>query len=106
MQLLEHLNFKVAARLTQETEQFENAVTIRNCVVHSAGLVVGDRYESQIRNAVAKVSGFALSKEGFLGESIHIEKGAIEALARHALSWVPALDKECWENGTFAARSS
>jgi len=102
--VFEHLNGKVGGRLTGEVDTFRQVVIIRNCVVHSAGLVKNDKYETELRQAIASVKGFGLSTEGFVGETVHIDEGAIDALARSALSWVPALDKECWENGTFKRR--
>lgn len=99
--ILQHIDSKVGHRLAGEIETFRQAVVIRNCVVHSAGVVKGDKREAEIRQAIALVSGFRLSTEAFLGESVHVDEGAIEALARSALAWVPSVDKECSENGTF-----
>jgi hypothetical protein len=99
--VLEYLNNKVAHRLTREVDVLRQIVFIRNCTVHAAGLVKGDKHETEIRQAVAAVPGFGLSTAGFMGETIHITGGTIERLAREALVWVPSLDNECSNNGTF-----
>ncbi len=98
---LQHLVGKIGGKHDQDVAVFESVVHVRNCVVHSAGLVKGDRHESAVRAALSKISGFGISTEGFLGERAHIDAGAIERLARSALAWVPALDMECTTNGTF-----
>ena len=103
---LEHLNKNVAGRLAREIETYRQVVFIRNYVVHSAGLVKGDKHEVEIREALNSIAGFGVSTEGFLGESIHIEEGAVERLARATLAWLPSLDEECTINGTFRAAKS
>lgn len=79
----------------------ERIIVVRNCIVHAAGLVQGYKYEADVRNAVTVLHGFSLSDADFLGDRIHVEAGAVDDMARHALVWVPALDKECSTNGVF-----
>lgn len=99
--VLEHLNQAVGQRITSEVETFRQVMLVRNCVAHSAGLVKGTQREADTRQAIATLQGFGLSGTNFIGESVHIETGAIEALARSALLWVPSVDEECSSNGTF-----
>lgn len=99
--VFEHLNECVGQRFTSEIEEFKEVVTIRNCVVHSAGLVKGDKHEGELRRVLSTVPGFGISTEGFLGDSVHIKKGTVQALTHHALGWLPSLDEECTRNGTF-----
>ncbi len=99
--ILRSLDAKTEGGFEQQINVFERVVFVRNCVVHAAGLIRGDKHEVELRAAISAVPSFELSTAGFLGESVHISKGAIEALARSALEWIPLLDRECSENGTF-----
>lgn len=95
------LNRRVAGRLSAEVETFKRIVHVRNCVVHSTGVVEGDDHELEVRAALTALPGLRLSTEGFDGASVHIDAGAIDALAKSALAWVPSLDEECTRNGVF-----
>lgn len=70
-------------------------------MVHSASLVKGNQHETELRKAIASVKGFGLSTESLIGETVHIDEGAIDALARNALSRVPAFDMDCSEDCAF-----
>lgn len=98
---LEHLNTKVAGSFTAQATTLKQVITIRNCIVHVAGVVEGYKYESDVRNAVAALNGFSLSNSSFVGDTVLVAAGAVDQMAREALSWVPALDRECSTNGTF-----
>jgi len=79
--VLENLNERVGQRFMHEIEIFRQIVSVRNCVVHSSGLVKGDKHEVEVRKTLTTVPGFCISKEGFLGDSVYIEEGTIEGLA-------------------------
>ncbi len=99
--ILEHINTKLTHPRSAEAEMLENIVFVRNCIAHAAGLVCVYKHESGVRKAVADLSGFSISSAAGLGDRIHIAAGAVDAIARQALDWIPALDKECSNNGVF-----
>ncbi|MDT8843673.1 hypothetical protein [Paraburkholderia fungorum] len=84
---LNHLNGKVMYRLTGEVQILREIVIIRNCIVHAAGVIWSN--------------GFRVFDDPILGEMVHVDEHAVDALAHEALIWVPALDRECSTNGTF-----
>ncbi len=93
---LEYLNTRITAPLSAQAAELERVITVRNCMVHAAGLVKDYRYEADVRNAVVALNGFS-----FIGNTVHVAADAVDQMARSALAWVPALDKECSTNGTF-----
>lgn len=98
--ILNHLNQRVKNRLAYQIETLRNIIFVRNCIIHSAGLLKGDKYESEIRSALSTLAGFETAVN-FIGESVHINRDAVDSLAREALIWIPSLDEECTNNGTF-----
>lgn len=98
---LEHLNTKIATPRAEQVKELKRLIAIRNCIVHAAGLVEGWQYEPDVRSSIAALDGFSLCNTGFLGDTVHVAAGAVDRLAREALVWLPALDKECSNNGTF-----
>jgi hypothetical protein len=99
--ILEHINTKLSQPRSAEAATLEHVVFVRNCIAHAAGLVRAYKHESGVRTAVAALNGFAISNAAGLGDQIHIDAGAVDDLARRALDWIPALDKECSNNGVF-----
>ncbi len=99
--ILEHINTKLPRPRSEEATMLKHVVFIRNCIAHTAGLVHVYRHESDIRKTVAALNGFSISNAAGLGDRLHIAAGAIDDVARRALDWIPALDKECSTNGVF-----
>ena len=99
--ILEHINTKLPRPRSEEATMLERIVFVRNCITHAAGLVRVYKYESGVRKAAAALNGFSISDAAGLGDRIHIDAGAVDDLARRALYWIPALDKECSNNGVF-----
>lgn len=99
--ILEHINTKLSQPRSAEAATLEHVVFVRNCIAHAAGLVHVYKHENGVRKAVAALNGFSISNAAGLGDRIHIAAGAVDAIARQALDWIPALDKECSNNGVF-----
>ena len=99
--ILEHINTKLSQPRSVEAAMLEHVVFVRNCIAHTAGLVSIYTHESGVRKAVATLNGFSISNAAGLGDRLHIAAGAVDALARRALDWIPTLDKECSTNGVF-----
>ncbi|MBB3011302.1 MULTISPECIES: hypothetical protein [Cupriavidus] len=99
--VLNYLNSKIAHRLTREIQTLRQIVTVRNCVVHAAGVISSYRYQAEVRTALASLEGFRVSDDPILGEKVHVDAFAVDTLAHQMLQWLPALDGECSTNGTF-----
>jgi hypothetical protein len=100
----EQLIARIAVPMSNELSNLERVVYVRNCIVHSTGLLKDDPYETAVRTAIAGLDGFSISHLRFLGDEIHVSAGAVDKLACSALTWVPKLDKECAETGVFKPR--
>jgi hypothetical protein len=97
---LAHLNELASSGFEIQIEELRNLVRVRDCVVHSAGFLEGEkRYDHDIRGAVKSLKGFSIWKENYLGTSIHIEKGALEVYAGKAKDWIPKLVERCVKIG-------
>ena len=100
--VLEHLNKLVAVPLSEQASKLQRIVTVRNCIVHAAGLLNEYKYgAAEVRTAITGLNGFSVSNAGWMGDTVHVAAGAVDQLAREALDWIPALDKECSTNGAF-----
>jgi hypothetical protein len=53
-------------------------VHIRNCIVHSAGILATYRHKDDLPKAVARISGVTIANWNFFGDQICIERGALE----------------------------
>lgn len=99
--ILGHLGARVDNRFARHVEITRQLVIVRNCVVHAVGLLAHYNHKVGLSAAIASLPGFAVSTAGFMGEAVHIAEGAVDAVAREALKWIPELDRQCSENGTF-----
>lgn len=59
-------------------DDFEALVQVRNCVVHSAGLVETYRHKHDLPAAVSRLDGITLANWHFFGDQVCIERGALE----------------------------
>jgi len=96
---LEHLNELSSCGFDTHIEGLKKLVRVRDCIVHSAGFLEGQKYDRDIREAVKALKGFSVWEENYLGTSLHIEKGAIEKYAASANEWVPKLVERCVKGG-------
>lgn len=72
-------------------EDYKALVQIRNCVVHSAGIVADDPYKDELPTAMARISGASLANWSFFGEQVCIERGALEPYIDKTSNFVIAL---------------
>ena len=59
-------------------DEYEALVKVRNCVVHSAGLVATYQFKDALPDAVSRLRGFSLANWHFFGDQVCIERGALE----------------------------
>ncbi len=79
--------------------QVEALILVRNCVIHEAGLIEHHKHKDDLRSGLQILSGMQLSNKNFLGESVEIEVGALEAAIARIGTWLTALEKRSIENG-------
>jgi hypothetical protein len=83
-----HLVREFAARcgmsIAFEIDQLEFLTWIRNAITHNAGLLKGAQRAAQIRAGMATYApGFKLSDWHFIGETVEIERGALDPIIEH-----------------------
>ena len=97
--ILEIFSSKANLDLSHEISQLESLIHVRNCVVHAAGLIEHYKYKDDLRRGLCALNGMCLSSKNFLGESVEIQAGALEAVIAHLERWLPELEKQCIEKG-------
>jgi len=85
--------------LEQEITALETLIFVRNCVVHSAGLLSSYKHEDDLRAALTTFSGITVSDLHFLGDCIEIESGFLEKVVLDLRRWLPNLDRVVSERG-------
>jgi hypothetical protein len=80
-----HLLHEYAARcnldLTDRIDCLDFLTWVRNSVMHNAGVLKGYRYEHKIRAAIGRFEpNFTISNWHHIGETVEIERGALEPL--------------------------
>jgi hypothetical protein len=80
-------------------EDYEALVQIRNCIVHSAGIVATSRFKDDLPKAVARISGISLANWNFFGEQVCIERGALEPYIDKTSNLVISLHTAMREKG-------
>jgi len=73
----------------------EEIIKIRNCITHGGGIVVGYKYEEEIKNIINGLQGFSISNEYFIDNAIDISGGAIEGLIKETQGWLIGFVEEC-----------
>lgn len=99
--VLSYLNGLVGGQFATEVEEFSHLVKVRNCVIHAVGLVDHYQYKAELPIAIGALAGVSLNDGGFMGEAVHIDADAIEAVARRAQDWVWELDRLCAKAGVL-----
>ncbi len=97
--VLQYLNSRISAGFDERIADVRNLVYVRNCVVHAAGFVNEYRHGDALKHAVQQLRGFSIWEENYLGTSIKIERGAVDAYAKEASEWLPKLDQVSTERG-------
>ena len=73
----------ITLRRLQFMDRLDNLATVRNCMVHAAGIVDHDRKPERVRVALDHLPGFALS-EGM----IEVAADAVAPLVDEAREWL------------------
>lgn len=97
--ILSVFNSKATLSLEQEITAIETLIYVRNCIVHSAGLLASYKYEIELRKTLTILSGVKVSDLHFLGDGIEIESGFLEGVINGVRLWLPNLEKIILERG-------
>ncbi|MDE0154949.1 MAG: hypothetical protein OXS28_05010 [Gammaproteobacteria bacterium] len=81
---------------------FEDILQVRNCIVHSAGLLRDDKYSDEISASVRKLDGFSLENRHFLGTHVYIQRGALNPYAERMKQLVIEL-RDCGNRQSTAS---
>jgi hypothetical protein len=78
---LHHLAREWSLDLASPITQLEFIIWVRNAIIHNSGLLKGYQQEKAIRQAILQYPpAFTISNWHFVGDTIEIQRGAIEPL--------------------------
>jgi hypothetical protein len=99
LHILETLAISAELGLSTELTQIEALIYVRNCIVHGAGFLDHHKHKDDLRRGLSMLAGMQLSNKNFLGESVEITAGALEAVISSLEIWLPDLEKQCFHKG-------
>lgn len=102
---LEQLASALNIQSENEIRRFENIVIVRNVIVHSAGLPKDYKYmRRDVEQAVRNLNGFSIGREHFIGEAIHIERGALQPYIEEMGRVIPEIAEIGHKKGLLSGR--
>lgn len=99
MHILATLNVMGSCGFDRGISDISDLIHVRNCIVHAAGLVNSYEHASTLPASITRLSGIKICNTNFLGPSIEIAQGAVEAYVGAANEWLPKLDEVCTARG-------
>lgn len=97
--LLEVFNKQGSLRLNSQIKTLETLTQVRNCIIHSAGLLSNYKHGQALREALSNHPGIKISNINFLGKGIEIEYGYLQDVIGNAKQWLPSMLKTMQDNG-------
>ena len=86
-------------------DDYEAIVNVRNCIVHSAGILKTYQFKRTLPAAIARLHGFSLANWNFFGDQVCIEPGALNQQIDHMEKLVVDVDREMSERGLMQPNS-
>jgi len=99
VKILRDFSAQASVDATAVIDDYEALVQVRNCIVHSAGIVETYRFKNDLPAAVARIDGITLANWHFFGDQVCIERGALEPHIDGAAELVVALHSSMRERG-------
>ena len=59
-------------------DDYEALIDVRNCIVHSAGILENYKFKDSLPSSVDRLQGFSLANWHFFGDQVCIERGALD----------------------------
>ena len=78
VKVLRELSTRTQISAQSTIDNFEALVNVRNCIVHSAGILDTYQFKDTLPAAVARLHGFSLANWHFLGDQVCIDRGALD----------------------------
>lgn len=78
VRILRELMARTQLSAESTIDDYEALTNMRNCIVHSAGLLETYRFKHNLPAYVARLHGFSLANWNFFGDQVCIERGALE----------------------------
>lgn len=97
--ILRTFESQLALGASATIDDYERIVYVRNVVAHNTGIVPGCDFEAQLRAAVPRLSGFSITDWHFAGESVKIDRGALQPYIRTMAGLLPRIWEEADKNG-------
>ena len=95
--LIEVFNQQASLDLAPQIQLIETLTQVRNCIVHSAGLLASYKHGPELRKRLSAFSGIKVSNINFLGDCIEIEQNYLQLLVKLAKDWLPSLERAMYE---------
>ena len=97
LNILKTFSIKLNKNFDSHIQFIEKLIHIRNCIVHSSGLINSYKHSEQLKTELKELNGVSVTKEIFLGDSIKIEPGFLEGAIKALEEWLPELEKSAYE---------
>ena len=97
--MLRHLSSCACVDLRSLMDDYEALVHIRNCIVHSAGVVSTSIFKKDLHDAVARIEGILIGNWHYFGDHICIKRDALESPINQTALLVVELHTKMEEQG-------
>jgi hypothetical protein len=78
VRVLRELSTRTQLSAESTIDDYEALINVRNCIVHSAGLLDTYQFKDTLPTTVAHLHGFSLANWHFFGDQVCIERGALD----------------------------
>lgn len=73
----------------------ESIIKIRNCIVHSGGIVKGYKYQNEIEDIVSNIEGCSIPADSIPGDIIDLDEKCIEKITIETKTWIVPFIEGC-----------
>jgi hypothetical protein len=78
VRVLRELSARTQLSAQSTIDDYEALINVRNCIVHSAGLLATYQFKDTLSASVARLHGFSLANWHFFGDQVCIDRGALD----------------------------
>ena len=86
-------------------QDYEALVNVRNCIVHSSGLVENYKFREELPTAISRLKGVHLGNWHFFGEHVCIERSALNPYIRGIADYIVKLYEACDKQGLWESET-
>lgn len=99
VKILRKLVARTQISAESKIDDYEALINVRNCIVHSAGLLETYQFKNTLPASVARLHGFILANWHFFGDQVCIERGALDQYIDEMGKLVVDLHRSMHEKG-------